>query len=73
MPAVMIRQAHERPEGMEEGILIMSGIDKINTCKSIEVVVAQKTKKRNMKIVDDYNVKMYQKSRSYNFFLYRFC
>ena len=53
----MIRQAHERPEGMEEGILIMSGIDKINTCKSIEVVVAQKTKKRNMKIVDDYNVK----------------
>ena len=40
-PAIMIRQAHERPEGMDEGTLIMSGIHKDRIIESIEVVVKQ--------------------------------
>ena len=40
-PAITIRQAHERPEGMDEGTLIMSGLDSIRILESIEVVTRQ--------------------------------
>ncbi len=56
-PAVTIRKAHERPEGMDEGTLIMCGLSKDHVLKSIEVVRAQYEKKDVlMKIVTDYNV-----------------
>ena len=56
-PAVTIRQAHERPEGMDEGTLIMCGLSKDKVLDSIDVVVAQHSDKQsNFKIISDYNV-----------------
>lgn len=49
-PAITVRQAHERPEGMDEGVLIMTGLDKDTILDSIKVVTAQR-----MPIVGDYN------------------
>ena len=51
-PAITIRQAHERPEGMDEGTLIMAGLDKDRIIESINVV----TETKLAKIVEDYNV-----------------
>ncbi len=61
VPAVMIRQAHERPEGMEEGTLIMSGLNVNNTIHSINTVCNQHRSKRIMKIVKDYDVDNFSK------------
>lgn len=52
-PAITIRQAHERPEGMDEGTLIMSDLDYDSMKTSIDVVTNQKTK---MKMIQDYDV-----------------
>lgn len=41
-PSITIRQAHERPEGMDEGTLIMSGLKKDNILDAIRVVTSQK-------------------------------
>jgi len=55
-PAITIRQAHERPEGMDEGTLIMSGLKKESVINAIEVVTSQFDKlKRNFKEIDDYD------------------
>ena len=56
LPAVTIRQAHERPEGMDEGTLIMSGLNKDRIIESIEVVTSQHREDRATKIVSDYDV-----------------
>lgn len=56
LPAITIRQAHERPEGMDEGVLIMSGLNKDRIIESIEVVTSQHRENRVMKIVSDYDV-----------------
>jgi UDP-N-acetylglucosamine 2-epimerase (non-hydrolysing) len=41
LPAITIRNAHERPEGMDVGTLIMSGLKKERVLDAIRVVVAQ--------------------------------
>ena len=51
-PAITVRQAHERPEGMDEGTVIMSNLDPQSVIDSINVVTSQNIK---MDIVDDYN------------------
>lgn len=51
-PAITVRQAHERPEGMDEGTVIMSGLDRESVLDSINVVTNQNIK---MRVVDDYN------------------
>ena len=53
IPAITIRQAHERPEGMDEGTLIMSGIDSNDVINSIAVVTSSSF---TPKIVRDYDV-----------------
>ena len=53
-PAIMIRKAHERPEGMDEGTLIMSGLEKERVLESINVMVSQN--KKFTSIIKDYDV-----------------
>ena len=56
IPAVTIRQAHERPEGMDEGTLIMCGLEKENVIRAIDVVAKQSAISSSpMNIVSDYN------------------
>jgi UDP-N-acetylglucosamine 2-epimerase len=45
LPAITIRNAHERPEGMDEGTLIMSGLKKERVLEAINVVVKQNSEK----------------------------
>ncbi|MEI6040069.1 MAG: UDP-N-acetylglucosamine 2-epimerase (non-hydrolyzing) [Candidatus Berkelbacteria bacterium] len=56
-PAIMIRQAHERPEGMDETIVIMSGLEPKKVLEAIQVVTKQYVKEpRAFKPVADYEV-----------------
>ena len=54
-PAITIRQAHERPEGMDEGILIMSGLNSERILDSIDVVTSQYNEnKKVIRTISDY-------------------
>lgn len=56
-PAVMIRQAHERPEGMDEGTLIMSGLKPERVLESIKIMTSDYSPDmRSTRIVADYNI-----------------
>jgi UDP-N-acetylglucosamine 2-epimerase len=56
-PAITIRQAHERPEAMDEGVLIMSGLKPERVIDSIRVVTSQFIENKNSrKVVKDYDV-----------------
>jgi UDP-N-acetylglucosamine 2-epimerase (non-hydrolysing) len=55
-PAVTIRQAHERPEGMDEGTLIMCGLKAVRVLESIDVATAHYADaSRPFNIVSDYD------------------
>ncbi len=56
-PAITIRQAHERPEGMDETTVIMSGLDKENVINSVDIVTSHFAQDRNsIKLIQDYDV-----------------
>ena len=56
-PAITIRKTHERPEGMDEGVLIMSGLKSNRILQSIDIITKQFNKsKRVTNLVYDYNV-----------------
>ncbi len=44
LSAITIRNAHERPEGMDSGALIMTGINKSRVLDAIRVVISQNKK-----------------------------
>ena len=55
LPAVTIRQAHERPEGMDETTVIMSGLSKIRVIDSVEIATSHNAEAgRIIKPVKDY-------------------
>ena len=55
----MIRRAHERPEGMDEGTVIMSGISKERILESIHAVLTQfENSIFKFKIIQDYKIVM---------------
>jgi UDP-N-acetylglucosamine 2-epimerase (non-hydrolysing) len=55
-PAVMIRETHERPEGMDEGVVIMSGLMSGRVIEAIDASVAHYAEgERPFKLVRDYD------------------
>jgi len=55
MPAITIRNAHERPEGMDAGTLVMSGLDAERVLDAVRIVTSQtKPKASNLGVVTDY-------------------
>jgi UDP-N-acetylglucosamine 2-epimerase (non-hydrolysing) len=57
LPAVTIRQAHERLEGMDETTVIMSGLNKARVIDAVEVATAHNSQDiRVIKPVKDYEV-----------------
>jgi len=57
VPAVTVRQAHERPEGMDEGVLIMSGLKPDAVLRAVKVVTGDaEGGGRRFRLVGDYDV-----------------
>ncbi len=57
LPAVTIRNSHERPEGNDKATLIMSGLQKERVLEAVQLIISSHNKsKRNYEIVDDYEV-----------------
>lgn len=55
LPAITIRNTHERPEGMDVGTLIMSGLKKERVLDAVKVILSQhKREVRVMSVVEDY-------------------
>ena len=55
LPAITIRNAHERPEGMDVGTVIMSGLKKERVLDSVRVIISQHDKSRRVVLpVADY-------------------
>lgn len=54
-PAVNLREAHERPEGMEEGAVIMVGLELNRVRQALAILETQmRGSERSLQIVEDY-------------------
>ena len=55
LPAITVRNAHERPEGMDEGTLVMSGLKAERVADAVRVVTSQHRRgERVIPLVKDY-------------------
>jgi len=64
LPAVTIRNAHERPEGMDVGVFIMAGIKKDRILDAVKVVTEQRNlggAERILPPVEDYEAQAVSK------------
>ncbi|NTV94179.1 MAG: UDP-N-acetylglucosamine 2-epimerase (non-hydrolyzing) [Thiobacillus sp.] len=56
LPAITLRNAHERPEGMDVGTLVMSGLKRERVLDAVAMVTSQRTQSvRTTRAVDDYD------------------
>ena len=55
-PAVTLRQAHERPEGMDEGTVVLCDLVPERVLASLEVAIAQQAQYGCPHVVNDYQV-----------------
>ena len=62
LKSITIRNAHERPEGMDEGTLIMSGLEKQTVLEAISVILEQSKDRDDFpKPIYDYDVNIVSK------------
>jgi len=55
-PALNLREAHERPEGMEEAVVMMTGLQKERIMQSLSIIDKQpRGEQRLIRQVDDYS------------------